>query len=254
LGDNIVCFTLMKLQNGQLFWIIEENRPDLSALADSKPDAIFFVCRTWLGSWRPDLSGIDWQQAGLAQASPTMGTQGVGEPQACQLPDGRIFAIFRQAIALPSQEGPGYPSVKLFSVSEDNGKTWSDPQPLTFDDGKYVYSPTSFGAAFCASKNNRVYVILNILNRPNEGCLPRNVLHIAEVDQETFCVKRDTVTVIEEVHAEHTHLVGYSNWSMIEERDTQSLLLFMNLENGPVGEGYDWNSYRYEIEFPHKHP
>ena len=249
-GENIVCFTLMKLQNGQFFWIVEENRPQLSALADSKPDAIFFVCRTWLGTWRSDLSGVDWEPAGLAQVPPSMGTQGVDEPQACQLSDGRIFVLFRQAIVLPSQEGPGYPSVKFFSVSEDNGKTWSEPHPLSFDDGKYVYSSTSFGSAFCSSKNNRLYVILNILNRANEGCLPRNVLHIAEVDQETCCVKRNTVAVVEEVHAEHTHLVGYSNWSMIEERETKNLLLFMNLENGPVSEGYDWNSYRYEIDFP----
>lgn len=191
----------------------------------------------------------DWEQGGLVQIPNTMGSQGVGEPQACQLPDGRIFVVLRQAIVLPSQDGPGYPSVKLFSVSDDCGRTWSDPRPLTFDDGRYVYSSTSFASSFRSSKNDRVYVILNILNGPNEGCLPRNVLHIARIDPETLCVRRDTVTVVEEVHEEHTAVVGYSNWGMFEDRDAKSLVLIMNLENGPVGEGYDWNAYRYEITF-----
>ncbi len=249
-AKDIVCFTLMKLHNGQLLWMVEENRPHLSPIADTKPDAIYFVCRAWLGTWRADLSGVDWEPGGLMQTPQNMGSQGLGEPQACQLPDGRLFAIFRQSIVLPSQDAPGYPSVKLFSVSEDSGHTWSDAQPLTFDDGKYLYSPTSFASAVCSTKNGRVYIITNILNRPNEGCLPRCVVHIAEVDPDTFCVKRDTVTVVEELHEEHTHLVGYSNWMLFEDRDTKNVNLFMNLENGPVNEGYDWNSHRYEIALP----
>jgi len=249
-GDDIVCFTLMKLRNGKLFWIIEENRPELSALWGIKPDPLFFTCRTWLGTWRADRSGIDWERGGLSQAAPEMSAQGVGEPQACRLRDGRIFVVFRQCPTQPTQDTPGFPSVKLFAVSTDNGRTWSEPKPLTFDDGKYLYSSVSFASAVCSSKNGRLYVILNILNRPVPSCLPRNVLHVAEVDQETFSVKRDTVTVVEEIHEEHTHLSGYSNWGMMEDRYTKNLLLFMNMESGPVYDGYDWNSYRYEIEFP----
>ena len=249
-GDDIVCFTLMKLRSGELFWIIEENKPELSALAGLKPDAIFFVCRAWLGTWRPDLSGIDWERGGLAQAPPEMGSQGVGEPQACQLDDGRIFIILRQGVVLPSQHAPGYPSVKLFCISDDDGRMWSDAKPLTFDDGKYVYSSTGFSSCFRSPRNGRVYVILNILNGPNEGCLPRNVLHIAELDPDTLSVMRDTVAIIDEVDEEHTHLSGYSNWQMLPDRYTKNMLLFMKMESGPVFDGYDWSCYRYEIELP----
>ncbi len=249
-GDDIICFTLMKLRDGRLLWMIVENHPELSPVAGAKPDAIYFVCRAWLGTWRSDRSGVDWERGGSIQIPQEMGTQGVDEPQVCQLPDGRLFVILRQAVVLPAQDRPGYPSVKLISVSQDHGQSWSDPEPLTFEDGSYAYSSTSFSSAFRSSRNDRVYVVLNILNGPNEGCLPRNVLHIAEIDQQTCRVRRDTVTVVEEVHEEHTHDVGYSNWSMIEDRDTKRLLLFMNLENGPVGDGYDWCAYRYEIELP----
>jgi hypothetical protein len=172
------------------------------------------------------------------------------EPSACQLRDGRIFALFRQCGSLPSQEELGFPNVKLYSVSEDEGRTWSEPEPLTYQDDKYVNTSVSFSSAFCSAKNGRVYVILNILNRPFEGCNPRSTLHIAEVDTESFSVKRDTITIIDELQGEHDYHTGYSNWEMLEDRDTRNMLLFMKLENGPVYDGYDWNLYRYEIELP----
>jgi len=249
-GKDVLCFTMLKLRSGRLFLITTENRPELSPLFAFHHDQFFFVVKTWLGNWREDLSGVDWEPAATLRVNPEMGLQGVDEPQACQLPDGRIFAVFRQCGSLPSQTSPGFPTVKLYAVSEDDGRTWSDLRPLTFEDGTYVYSSVSFASAFCSSRNGRAYVILNILNRPFEGCLPRVALHIAEIDKDTFSVKRDTITVIEEVHEEHSFLVGYSNWGMLEDRYTKNLLLFMKLENGPVYDGYDWSSYRYEIEFP----
>ena len=243
-------FTMLKLRNGRLFAVTIDNRPELSPLFAFHHDQLFFVVKTWLGDWRGDLSGVDWEPAATLRVNPEMGVQGVDEPQACQLPDGTIFAIFRQCGSLPSQDSPGFPTVKLYAVSEDDGRTWTELRPLTFEDGTYVYSSVSFASAICSAKNGRAYVILNILNRPFQGCLPRVALHIAEIDKDTFSVKRDTITVIEEVHDEHSYLVGYSNWGMLEDRYTKNLLLFMKLENGPVYDGYDFCSYRYEIEFP----
>jgi len=249
-NERTLCYRIIKLRSGRLFWITSEDNPELSPLFRFKHESFFFLVKTWLGTWRDDLSGVDWEHTATLSVNPEKGVQGLDEPQACQLPDGKIFAVFRQCGSLPSQTTPGFPTVKMYAVSEDEGRTWTEPAPLTFEDGTYVYSSVSFASAFCSSKNGRAYVILNILNRPFEGCLPRTALHIAEIDQETFAVKRDTITVIEEEHEEHSHLVGYSNWDMLEERSTKNLLLFMKLENGPVYDGYDWNSYRYEIELP----
>jgi len=110
--NDIVSFTILKLVDGKLLWMIEDNQSSLSAVSGLKPDTIFFACRAWLGSWRSDLSGIDWEQGGLVQVPNSMGSQGVGEPQVCQLSDGRLYAIFRMAIVLPSQHAPGYPFSK----------------------------------------------------------------------------------------------------------------------------------------------
>ena len=250
LGNGALGFTILRLRSGKLFWITTESKPEMSALWGIKPDPFFFITRTWRGRWREDLSGIDWEAAGGLQVGPEVSSQGLDEPHACQFPDGKLFAIFRQGCILPSQDQPGYPSVKLFAVSDDEGRTWTAPKPLTFDDGTYVYSPTSTADTICSSRNGRVYVILNILNRPNVGCLPRAVLHVGEIDQNTLCLKRDTVTVIDELLEDQSHFVGFSNWGRLEDRYTKNLNLFMRLENGPVYDGYDHNSYRYEIEFP----
>ncbi len=249
--ERVLCYyTIVKLQSGRLLWFTTENRPELNSDPLLYNSDLFFVVKAWLGSWRPDLTGVDWEQVASLRVEPRVGLQGLDEPSACQLPDGRIFVLFRQCGSLPSQTEPGFPNVKLYSVSEDEGRTWSEPKPLTFEDDKYVDTSVSFSSAFCSTKNGRVYVILNILNRPFEGCDPRVSLHISEIDTDSFSVKRNTITVIEEIHEEHCYEVGYSNWELLEDRDTKNLLLFMKLENTPVFDGYDWNSYRYEIELP----
>ena len=249
--ERVLCYyTIVKLQSGRLLWFTTENRPELSTDLSNYNSDLFFVVTAWLGDWRPDLSGIDWEPVATLRVDPRVGLQGLDEPSACQLPDGRIFALFRQCGCLPSQDKPGFPNVKLYSVSEDEGRSWSEPKPLTYQDDKYVNTSVSFTSTFCSAKNGRVYVILNILNRPFEGCNPRSTLHIAEVDTESLSVKRDTITVVDELQDEHCYETGYSNWEMLEDRDTRNMLMFMKLENSPVYDGYDWNSYRYEIELP----
>ena len=69
----------------------------------------------------------------------------------------------------------------------------------------------------------------------------------------TLCVKRESIAVIDTMHEEHHWFVRFSNWCMLEDRYTKTLLLFMKLsqcEYCPVLCGYDYNSYRYEIILP----
>jgi hypothetical protein len=208
---------------------------------------------TLLGTWRLDLSGIDWEPGGSLEVDPKISGAGLDEPHACQFSDGRIFTILRQGNVLPSQDHPGFPSVKLFSVSRDNGRTWSEAKPLTYDDGRYVYSSRSWPDVFRSSKNGRVYVILNIAPDPTVNCEPRSTLHIAELDTETFCVKRKTVAIVEIKHPEHHELVRFSNWYSLENRYNGNMLLFMQMHMSEycfVRKGYDFNVYRYEIELP----
>ena len=244
LGSQAYDFRMLKLQDRRILGVCYAlpQRPGAS-----------YVAKTWLGRWRRDLSGLDWEPGQVLEAGPEQSNQGLTEPHACQFPDGRLFCIFRQCPRPASQDEPGITSVKLFSVSDDSGRTWTKPRPLTYEDGRYVYSSTSFPDVICSSKNGRAYVIININDRPSTACDPRTTLQIAEIDTKSVCVKRDTIAVIETMHEEHHWFVRFSNWCMLEDRYTKNLLLFMKLqmcEYCPVLHGYDLNSYRYEIGLP----
>lgn len=161
--------------------------------------------------------------------------------------------LLRHGAVLPAQHRPGVPSVKLLSVSEDNGRRWSPPKPLTYEDGTYIYSSRSYPDLFRSSKNGRVYALFNIAPGPTWGCDPRDALHLVELDQRTLRARRKTVTVVEARHPAHHSLVRYSNWCRIQDRRTGNPLVFMTLsmcEYCPVRRGYDLNGYRYEIELP----
>lgn len=243
-GSKAGTFKILKLQNGKLLWVIGENVADVGYHS---------VAKAWIGTWRHDLSGIDWKPGGTVKADPRQSLDGFGEPHACQFPDGRIFVIGRQSARLPSQDDPGFTSVKLFAFSDDNGQTWSQAKPLTYEDGTYVYSPTSFPDTVCSAKNGRAYVVMNINDSPSYGCDPRTSLQIAEIDTETCCVKKNTVAIIDTKHEEHYLRVRFSNWSMAEDRETKNLLLFMKLDmctSCPIRYGYDLNCFRYEIVLP----
>lgn len=236
-------YRMIKLHDGSLLW------PYTDSQIERGYHSRFNVR---LGKWRDDLSGIDWVKGGSVEIDPRKCSSGLDEPQACQFPDGRIFVLIRAGNVLPTQDTPGVPSVKLFIVSEDGGKTWSEPAPLTYEDGRYVYSPRSYPDVVCSAKNNKVYVLLNI-SGTTVNCDPRTTLNIAELNTDTLCVKKDTVAIIETRHEEHRHLVRFSNWVAMEDRDTKNLILFMKLhmsEYCPVRKGYDFSLYRYEIEFP----
>lgn len=235
---------MMALKDGGLGWPYYERGPDKR-----------LRCGFRIGRWRKDAMGVDWGPGTLIELDPAFGSGGLCEPAVCQFPDGRLFVIMRQnGQRRPAQNQPGFPSVKFIATSEDGGKNWSAPAPLMDDAGSYVYSPASFPDVIRSRKNGRVYVLLNMADHPlDDGCDPRTELYIAELDTARLCLKRSTVTVVEKRHAEHHHLVRFSNWARFEERRTGNLIVYMKMsmaESCPLRLGYDHNQYRYEIELP----
>ena len=240
-----VPYGIIKLQNGQLLWCTSENI--------ASPPNHFGVTNIYLGTWRDDLSGIDWVETARIEGKFNQKPQSIGEPHACQFADGRIFIVFRMLGITPAQNEPGIPALKSFAISEDNGRTWTKPATLCYEDGSYVYSSASYPDTFCSSKNGKPYVIININEKPTMGCDPRSMLQIAELSTDPVAVKRDTVAIIDEKLPEHHHMARYSNWILFEERETKNMMLFMKFqmsESSPIRNGYDFNCHRYEIILP----
>ncbi len=234
----------LKLNDGSLLWQSQENQWQTG---------LHLAVKTWRGIWIPEQKTVNWNLCSLLKCKPEESGCGLSEPHTCQLDDGRLIMLLRQGAVLPSQKHPGVPSVKLICVSEDCGKTWSKPRPLTYEDGSYVYSPRSYQDILRSPANGRVYALLNICNEPTNGCDPRNVVHIGEIDPNSLCLIRDTVTIIEQIHPEHHQLVRFSNWRRAINPATGNILLFMKLQLSEfcqVRHGYDQNTYRYEIIVP----
>ncbi|MBL4700166.1 MAG: exo-alpha-sialidase [Phycisphaeraceae bacterium] len=205
------------------------------------------------GTWDQKISNIIWESLSSIKVKPEESDGGLAEPCIARFPNGNLMMLLRAGGVLASQHRDGVPSVKLYSVSKDAGKTWSYPQPLTYDDGKYVYSPRSFQSLFRSSKNGQVYCMMNISDEPVAGCDPRNTLHIGEIDADTYCLKRNKLSLIEAKHPEADPMIRYSNWLLFESRKTLNPVILMRAnmsEYCPVRFGYDLSSYRYEIDLP----
>ena len=148
---------------------------------------------------------------------------GLTEPAVAEMNGDRLMVVMR-SICGPRQ---ALPSVKFFAISEDGGATWSEPVPLTHPDCSYVYSPGSYLNFFRSDKNDRVYLITNILPGPTRSGIPRYPLNIVEVDRDFLWALPWTATVIQEREPRHSKLVCFSNWSVYEDRESGNPVIFM---------------------------
>ncbi len=207
-----------------------------------------------IGRWRSDDSGVDWDITSYGTLPGTLSSQGAVEPSLTFLPDGRLYMLVRARVGSKAKA----PSCRYYFVSSDMGKTWSDAEPVRYEDGELMYSPACLGHVFRASRNGKCYIITNILEKPSHDCDPRTTLQIAELNPETFRVMRDTVTVIEERDPDlgQPETIRFSNWRRYEDRKTGDIVLLMTACPGDVGRfeecGVPPHSYRYDITVPRK--
>lgn len=245
-GGQIPGTPAIKLNNGEVCI------PFCRTLARGKNLDIEAAC--FLGRWNRAKSGLDWNISEYVSLDQKLSAMGADEPCIAKMSDGRLFMILRAG-------GSGItnlPAFKYYSVSGDNGKTWSEAKVLTYPDGSVIYSPRCLAHAFCSSKNNRLYIITNILDHATRGCAcdPRHPLQIAEVDRNNFCVIPETITIIEDRKPEQGEPdnIRFSNWQWHEDRETKDIVLYMTACPGkcyrPPNSGCPSHSYRYDIRLP----
>ncbi len=201
-----------------------------------------------LGTWRKDGSGVDWQLSAYTSVKKPFSCSGGDEASVALLPDGRIMMAMRVCV---EQNGP-FPSGKFWAVTDDLGKTWSEPEPFRYTDGEQVYCPASMGQIFYHPRNGNLYLIANFLDKPTFGCDPRTTLQIAQLDIDTLRVIRDSITVIEARRPDQPETIRFSNWWRYEDRETHNPVLLMTGCPGNVGRhetcGVPPHCYRYDID------
>ena len=250
-----ICNAPLRLRSGAIIfpytlWPWDAQRQVL----DTSKDAAVFI-----GKWVTDLSRIDWDLGEYIRSTREQHGS-LCETTLAELPNGDVLAIMRA--------NPPNTLSKFYCLSSDEGRTWSEPQPLTFDNGDPLLSPSAVSRLIRSSRNGKLYWIANILPYRDDHymTMPDNrqrfTLQIAEVNEDTCGIEPETVTTVDE-STDDTLPREYSNPAVYEDRDSGKLILTMTaacalpLSTHEVPESYAGgfmtketytsHSYRYEL-------
>ncbi|MBI4583004.1 MAG: exo-alpha-sialidase [Planctomycetes bacterium] len=203
---------------------------------------------TVIGEWK---SGGDlaWRLGKPLQINPEVSSRGLSENALAELRDGSIAAICRGDNSM----FPEKPGTKWLSFSRDGGETWSPPDPLPATGGDPIESGANGSALFRSVKNGRLYWMGNLALRGERARdnWPRSPLVIAEVEEEPFALKRDTIFAVDERTYNDSPRVQLSNFRFYQDRETGDLVIFLT-RYGEHSEK-DWmiaDYYRYRVELP----
>jgi len=208
-GDLVMGFTFM--------------HPEVPATYPPDAAAYYVTIRYARARFNGDCSALEWRFGDEIAVDFPQSTMGAAEPALTRLADGRLYNTMR---CQGSKEHGTY-AVRYCTLSSDEGVTWTEPEPLVYDDGSTVWTPASPHRFFTSSKTGKTYLLANILDAPVYHQHPRYPLAIAEFDPEAVCVRRDTVEVIQDLPPGAPTERRYTNFSMREERGTGDLLLVM---------------------------
>jgi len=203
----------------------------------------FYQSRVLIGKWRNSKT-ISWEISGAARLSPDETTRGAFEPTLARVPDGRILMVLRGS-NMRKTELPGY---RWYSVSTDNGRTWSQVRPWTFTNGEHFFSPSSCSQLIMHS-SGRLFWLGNICAENPDGNLPRRPFVIAEVDQTSLLLKKETLLVIDDLQPGENSRLSLSNFHAFEDRVTHEVVFCMPRWFARRTDASDWttNTYLHRI-------
>jgi hypothetical protein len=203
-----------------------------------------------VGTWQPD-SRVQWEASRSLGVSPQRSTRGVIEPTLAQFPDGRLLMVMRGSNA----GKPGLPGYRWYSISSDDGRTWSDPKAWTYVGGRRFFSPSSM-SLLVRHSSGRVFWIGNITEKNPNGNDPRWPVVLGEVDPATLMLKRRTVIELDtkrsEDDARGRELVekfngrlDFSHFWAFEDRRTHEIVVIYPRQF--AAQKSDWVTLRVDV-------
>ena len=204
----------------------------------------------FVGKWDPEIKDYNWRTSNRIFLPRKVSTRGLVEIDISELKDGRLLLIMRGSnTGMDSLECPGR---KWISISSDGGLTWSEITDLRYDTGEQFYSPATFAKTIRSAATGKLYCFLNISNDPPVGNGPRYPLQVAEIDEEKVCIKKETVTIIDDRHPGlDSANLQLSNFGLLEDRESHHVELTLTRigERGGGNKVWDADTYRYIIKF-----
>lgn len=197
-----------------------------------------------IGTWNPDKVAYDWKGGKPVWIGRDLAVNGLLEADIAELTDGRVLAVWRVTHA------KGTEAFKWRAVSNDGGLTFSRPEPLTFSDGSKMFSGSHFHRLFRSSKTGKLYWIGNIAKmNPVVSGHPRYPLIIAEMDEKTFGVIKDTVTVIDTRQPGEGEQMQLSNFWVIENDESGELEIYVPRLYEDPSDLWTASTYKYTLTF-----
>jgi len=177
------------------------------------------------GEYRPD-GGIEWECGQTVSVDPEKTSRGYSENAIAELRDGRLVTLLRgDNGAYPERQG-----YKWLCYSEDEGLSWSEPQPLGCSDGSVIESGSNGCALFRSFTDGLLHFIGNLAldGERARANWPRSPLVIAEVQEEPFSLRRATITEIDRRLPGEPPLTQMSNFRFYQDRETGDVVVFLS--------------------------
>ncbi|MCE9603345.1 MAG: hypothetical protein K8U03_00405 [Planctomycetia bacterium] len=207
--------------------------------------------RLMIGRWQADRREYAWTPGAAVEISPDRSARGLMEPDVAELKDNRILVVWRGSDRGWDGSKSKEPGRKWFSLSTDGGMTLSAPKPWHYDDGTPFYSSSSFHRFIRLGSNGKLYWLGNINVGVPNGNSPRYPLLIAEVDETTVTLKKQTISVVDDRDPNKNSLdFQLSNFSLFENRETYELELFLTAYGQVPGQA-EWataDSFCYRLK------
>ncbi len=193
-----------------------------------------------IGRWVDESPGagdlrIEWDISPRITNQPTASTRGCCEPTVAQVRDGRLLMVIRGS----NDAKPELPGYRWFSVSHDEGRTWTPVQPWRYNTGELFFSPSSMSQLFRHS-NGTLYWLGNICPANPRGNDPRYPVVIGPVDEKSLTLVKDNVKVIDTAEPHEAHQLYLSSFHAHEDRRSGEIVLHMSrmLMNDWIADAY----------------
>lgn len=183
-----------------------------------------YTCLTMTGDFRSD-GGMDWTFGQPVEVDPEKSSRGYSENALAELADGRLVALMRGDNSMY----PERPGSKWQCFSKDEGRTWSSPERMMCSDGTLIESSATGCALMRCAKSGRLYFIGNLAmdgERAN-GNWPRSPLVIAEMQEQPFALRRETIVEIDRRQPDEPPKTQMSNFRYYQDRETGDAVVFL---------------------------
>lgn len=177
------------------------------------------------GTWTAQGS-LEWTASKPLRGDPERTTRGLIEPTLAEFPGGRILMVMRGSNGGKADSQHRLPSYKWAAVSRNEGRSWSKPEPWTYDNGLPFFSPSSMSTLFTHS-SGRCFWAGNISSTNCAGNLPRWPLVIGEVDPKNLRLIHRTLLIVdtEQPGDKAQGRLDISHLTMFEDRQSREIVL-----------------------------